>query len=175
MPRAKLGLLVAFDLIALSAGSASAQSVDNARCPFWFEFYDSTARAYGSNARDPRRDAPGPVMDAARQLRMAKCLTFSRAIAGMDAIPASAGEKARTPSGPAIRPTYLHAGIVTSSEDDARARAFFERQGLAARSVGAALLGRRIYVGPFATAGQLEAARTLAVQAGFAYPYPALI
>ena len=78
-----------------------------------------------------------------------------------------------TASGAAIAPIYLHVGIVTSSEDDARARAFFEGQGLRARSVGAPGLGRRVYVGPFASAGALEGGRALAFQAGFAYPYPA--
>ena len=51
--------------------------------------------------------------------------------------------------------------------------AFFAAQGVAARSVGAAGLGRRIYIGPFATQGALDGARDLALRAGFAAPYPA--
>ncbi len=172
MHRAKLGLYAAMAGLALSAMPAGAQSVDNPQCPVWFQLYENAVQLYGATGRG-NRQAPGPVADAARRLRMDNCLTFSRALAGMDAIPDGAGAKARTPAGPAIPPTYIHAGIVTSTEDDARARAFFARQGLPARSIGAAYLGRRIYVGPFNTAGQLEAARTLAVQAGFAYPYPA--
>ena len=172
MRRVKLGLYSAVAGLALSALPAAAQSVDNPQCPMWFSVYESAVQLYGPTGRGDRQ-APPPVADAARKLRMANCLTFSRAIAGMDAIPDSAGAKARTPSGAAIQPTYIHAGIVTSTEDDARSRAFFERMGLPARSVGAAYLGRRIYVGPFVTAGQLEAARTLAIQAGFAYPYAA--
>jgi hypothetical protein len=81
--------------------------------------------------------------------------------------------QARSVVGPAIAPISLHAGIVTNSADDAKALAFFQAQGLPARSVGAALLGRRIYVGPFTSEGELAAARALALQAGFAYPYPA--
>lgn len=174
MPAAKLRLMATLAALAISAGTAGAQSLDNPRCPMWFNLYDTTVQQFGNNTRG-NRQAPAPVMNAARQVRMGNCLTFARALAGLDAIPEAAGAKARTPSGPAIRPIYIHAGIVTSTEDDARARAFFERQGLGVRSVGAAYLGRRIYVGPFATAGQLEAARTLAIQAGFAYPYPAAI
>ena len=66
----------------------------------------------------------------------------------------------------------LHAGVVTNMEDDARARAFFAEHGVRARSIGSAPLGRRIYIGPFATQGALDSAVQLAVGAGFASPYP---
>ena len=52
-------------------------------------------------------------------------------------------------------------------------RSHFSRNGVAARSIGAAGLGRRIYLGPFGTQGALDGARDLAVRAGFASPYPA--
>ena len=58
-------------------------------------------------------------------------------------------------------------------QDDARARAFFASKGVTARSVGSAPLGRRIYIGPFVTQGALDQARALALDAGFASPYPA--
>jgi hypothetical protein len=57
--------------------------------------------------------------------------------------------------------------------DDGNALAFFEANGVPARSVGSSALGRRIYLGPFATQGALDGARELALRAGFAYPYPA--
>jgi len=56
---------------------------------------------------------------------------------------------------------------------DAPPVAFFQRQGVRVRSVGRAGLGRRIYIGPFATEGALESARQLAISAGFTSPYPA--
>jgi hypothetical protein len=77
-----------------------------------------------------------------------------------------------TDSGPAIPPTSIHAGVVTSTADEANALAFFNAHGARARSIGAAGLGRRIYLGPFATQGALDQARDLAVAAGFAAPYP---
>lgn len=157
----------------LSGGSAGAQELDNPRCAFLFQNYEAITQSFGANSRRRDASAPGPVMDAARMLRMGNCLTFSDALAGLDGIGPEAGAAARGNSGAAITPISLHVGIVTSSQDDAAARAFFERQGLKARSVGAAGLGRRIYVGPFSSAGALEAGRALALQAGFAYPYPA--
>jgi hypothetical protein len=76
-------------------------------------------------------------------------------------------------SGPAIRPIALHAGAVLSMEDDARVRSFFEARGVRARSVGDPMLGRRIYLGPFATRGGLDSAAALARSIGFIAPYPA--
>ena len=58
-------------------------------------------------------------------------------------------------------------------EDDAAARAFFAANGVPARSVGSSALGRRIYLGPFRTQGDLDGRRaTSRVRAGFAFPYP---
>lgn len=152
---------------------ATAQGVNNPRCLFLFRLYDTTAGAFGANAGRSRSSAPAPVLDAARMLRMGGCLTFTEALAGMEALPPEVGAAAREPGPALIAPTGLHAGIVTNGTDEARALAFFKDQGLRARSVGAPALGRRIYVGPFATAAELEGARMLALRAGFAYPYPA--
>jgi hypothetical protein len=85
----------------------------------------------------------------------------------------AAGGVPVTEAGPAIPPVSLHAGVVANMQDDARARAFFEGQGVPARSVGSAPLGRRIYLGPFATVGALDQTRDLALRAGFVAPYPA--
>jgi hypothetical protein len=101
-------------------------------------------------------------------LREADCLTLSAELAGMDA----AGGAPIADSGPAIAATSLHAGVVTSMADEANAIAFFAANGVAARSIGAAGLGRRIYLGPFQTQGALDGARDLALRAGFASPYP---
>ena len=68
---------------------------------------------------------------------------------GRPAPPVAAG-------GAAIAPVGLHAGVVTNMEDDAAARAFFAANGVPARSIGAPGLGRRIYLGPFATEGALD-------------------
>ena len=78
-----------------------------------------------------------------------------------------------SPPGAAIPPTTVHAGVVTNMGDDAAARAFFEAHGIRARSIGSGPLGRRIYIGPFATEGALADGMALARAAGFASPYPA--
>src|SRR5690606_41294332 len=106
---------------------------------------------------------PGLAVRQSR-LRASTCNAMAADVAGMEALPvAPVGD-----SGPVIVPTTLHAGVVTSDADDARARAFFEARGVRARSVGEAGLGRRVYIGPFATDGAIRDARALAVSAGFA-------
>lgn len=103
------------------------------------------------------------------RIRQAGCVSFSGSLQ-LD----PAGGQPVADSGPAlVPPMRVHAGAVTSMADDAAARAFFEAHGVAATSVGSPALGRRIYIGPFATRGALEDALTLARSAGFAYPYPA--
>jgi hypothetical protein len=102
-------------------------------------------------------------------LRQAGCITMNDALAGMESLPLVPV----TDSGPAIAPISLHAGVVTSDATDAQVRAFFEARGVRARSIGEAGMGRRIYLGPFATQGALEGARDLALAAGFVGPYTA--
>jgi hypothetical protein len=139
-------------------------------CAALFRQFDILEAMYPSNQRRyQNRVAPPPVEAQAQLVRNAGCITLTRDLDGMEA----AGGAPVTPSGPAIAPISLHAGVVTNMEDDARARAFFASQGVPARSIGSAPLGRRIYLGPFATQGALDAARDLALRAGFASPYAA--
>jgi hypothetical protein len=105
----------------------------------------------------------------AQRIRQAGCITLTRDIARMEAV----GGPPVADSGSAIAPVGLHAGVVTNMQDDGRARAFFAAHGVPARSVGSAPLGRRVYLGPFATRGALDQARDLALRAGFIAPYPA--
>lgn len=139
-------------------------------CIDLYQRFDVLERTFSSPPR--RRDqmiAHPVVMAQAGRIRRAGCLTFTREIAGMEAV---AGPGV-TDAGLLIRPVALHVGVVTNMEDDARARAFFEARGAAARSVGSAALGRRVYLGPFRTQGGLDTARDLALRAGFSAPYPA--
>ncbi len=158
-------------VLGLMPSVASAQQLDNPRCPFLFNQYEVATRVFGENSYRRDQMLPSGVMNAARSLRMGNCLTFTDAMTGMDKVSGRAGGPAG--SGAPIAPVYLHAGIVTSMADDAKAREFFEAHGFQARSVGAVLLGRRIYVGPINTTGGFEEARNLALAAGFAYPYAA--
>ncbi|MFO1140989.1 MAG: hypothetical protein U1E59_01150 [Amaricoccus sp.] len=135
-----------------------------------FQQFDTLQWLYPNNkSRYQNRVAQPPVATQAQLVRNAGCITTSAELAGMAQV--EPGTIAN--SGAAIAPTSLHAGVVTSMEDDARARAFFAAHGIQARSIGSAPLGRRIYIGPFATQGALDRARDLAVRAGFASPYPA--
>ena len=170
MPVRRLALAALLLAPALPAG---AQDGANPDCPARFQLYETATRVAGAPDNERFRTVSPQVQTAARWLRMGNCLTFTDQLGAMAALGPEAGTAARKPSGPTMAPTWLHVGIVTSSADEARAIAFFEAQGLRARSLGAALLGRRIYVGPFTTAGALEGGRALARAAGFAYPYPA--
>ena len=179
-PGARLGRAGLFATLALSGAlcgllapaGARAQDPFNPRCPGLFEIYEAASRMTGAMGNQPRMTTSSQVREAARLLRMGDCLTFTDQLAPMATLGAEAGARARVNSGPSIPPTSVHIGIVTSMADEARVIDFFAARGLRARGLGAPYLGRRIYVGPFATAGALEGAMTLARDAGFAYPYP---
>ena len=90
-------------------------------------------------------------------------------LAGMEEIPV----QPIADDGTVINPIAVHAGVVTSTADEVRAITFFQARGVQVRTVGAAGLGRRIYLGPFATAGAQNGAMDAARSAGFAHPYTA--
>ena len=73
----------------------------------------------------------------AQRLRNAGCITMTADLAGMERY---AGPPVRD-GGARIPGTSLHVGVVTSMEDDARARAFFESKGVPVRTIGSAALG----------------------------------
>jgi hypothetical protein len=139
-----------------------------------FQEFDILQQMYPNNQRRYENRVAHPLVEAqAQRVRQAGCITMTRDLAGMETTgPAPATPPAMSP-GAAIAPISLHAGVVTNMADDARARAFFESHGIPARSVGSAPLGRRVYLGPFATQRALDAARDLALRAGFVAPYPA--
>ena len=169
--RLPLALAAALGLAACVQGQASGPSrASGNACVALYQEFDVLQRMYPNNQRRYENRVAAPLVEAqAQRVRQAGCITLSRDIAGMEATEGGPV----TDSGPAIAPISLHAGVVTNMGDDARARAFFEGRGVAARSVGSAPLGRRIYLGPFATQGALDQARDLALRAGFVAPYPA--
>jgi hypothetical protein len=153
-----------------TASTARPPASERDTCVARFKYYDLMEDLYpNTRSRHQNRVAAPPVEAAAQRLREAGCITFSDEIAGMAMVvppPAS-------PPGAAIPPTSVHAGVVTNMADDAASRAFFESHGIRARGIGSAPLGRRIYIGPFATQGALDDAMALALAAGFESPYPA--
>jgi hypothetical protein len=140
------------------------------QCVALFRQFDVLENLYPDNQRRFQdRVASPPVAAQAQWLRNAGCITMNADLAGMDEY---AGPLVAD-GGAAIPPTSLHAGVVTSMEDDARARAFFSGKGVPVRTIGSAPLGRRVYIGPFGTEGAVNGARELALGAGFAFPYVA--
>lgn len=117
-----------------------------------------------------RRDnysVPPELVVPARRLRSGGCITLTADLTALDApAPTTFAE-----SGPQIPATSLHAGVVTNMNDDARVRAWFGAAGVPVRTIGSSALGRRVYLGPFATRGGLESATELARSAGFPAPY----
>jgi hypothetical protein len=101
-------------------------------------------------------------------LSNAGCFSYTDELTGLDSTGGTVSD-----SGQAIRAISVHAGVVTNMDDEARAIAFFEARGVRVRTIGNAALGRRIYLGPFATQGALDDAIALSRQAGFVAPYPA--
>lgn len=163
-------------LAALAAcGVVPEQSRDPSRCVRLFAQFDS----YESLAR-PDRDRRGGLVGIdhhvdvlTNALRQNGCLTMSRDLADLDALTAERAGFRPLDSGTAIRPVAVHVGVVTSMEDDARVRAFFEALGYRATSIGSSRLGRRVYVGPVASEGALAELVEIARAAGFVAPYPA--
>ena len=138
-----------------------------AECVALFRHFDYLERTLSIPWRERWTVAP-EFMRSADRLRQADCFTLTTDLS-LDA-PAP-DRPAAMPT--AIQPIALHAGVVTNMADDAAARARFEAGGVRARSVGHPALGRRIYLGPFASEEALVHARDLAISAGFDYPYPA--
>jgi hypothetical protein len=170
-------LLLVAGLALLAAGPAGAAAPDPATCLGWFEAYDTAAWLYPNN-RFRNGDDGGPMQPAAlnrpmQQLRINGCLTSSADLDGMPALLARLAPHTVRDSGPAIRATALHVGIVTGISDEARATQFFRGLGYRSRGVGALGLGRRIYIGPFTSQGALDEAARIAREAGFISPFAA--
>ncbi len=143
---------------------------DAAACAALFRQYDVTSQFERTDADDSR---PGDLRSdsglrrLAQELTRRDCLTRPDDLAGLEAAPARAVVES---GAPLPRPLVVHAGAVTGGSD--AAVAFFTERGLQATSIGAPLLGRRVYVGPATTQGGLLDLILLATEAGFVAPYP---
>jgi hypothetical protein len=111
-------------------------------------------------------ESPALQRQGIRLIR-ADCITRMRHLDAMGPPPAPVAE-----SGAAIRPISVHAGAVAGIIEEMRVREHFRQLGVRVRSVGHVSLGRRIYLGPFATEGGVRSAQAAAVAAGFQAPYP---
>ena len=77
------------------------------------------------------------------------------------------------PLGAAYGIDPVHLGIVTGISDEAFVTRYFRGLGYRSRGIGAEGLGRRIYIGPFASQGAVDQALRVAREAGFIAPYVA--
>lgn len=147
-------------------------------CRVLFRNYDQAIQAFG-NSDYSRGDSqswkvPTAVDRAGQRLRAQGCLTSADDLAATFLMSSQelraslVGE-----SGAPIEPISLHAGIVQGITSEVVVRQFFGGLGVRVRSQGAPGLGRRIYLGPFATEGGYAEATELALKAGFVAPYPA--
>ncbi len=143
---------------------------DPNQCVSLFRNYDlvEDTMSTPSGYRDQLTVQPALMVEVNR-LRQAGCLTNADDLAGAASLPVSEPVAGATP----ISPISVHAGVVTDMAIDEQAKQFFTDRGMRARSVGAAGLGRRIYLGPFDTREALDQALSLAREAGFVAPYPA--
>lgn len=152
------------------APDPEASRATSAECVELYEYYDLLAsRVSTLNGRRDNWIAPIELMRQGQFIRDAGCITMTRDLAGMEALPPTPVAGGGAPIDGRL---YLHAGVVTNMADDARSTAFFAAHGAPSRSLGAAPLGRRIYVGPIKSQDELDGARDLAVRAGFRAPYP---
>jgi len=172
-------------LLALALGSlagCTAEQIARAGaepdCLTLFRNYDQAVQAFGNDDRDWGGDGlgwkvPTAVDRAGQRLRMNGCLTSNADLGASYLLVDDLRGTRIVESGAPVQPIYLHVGIVEGITGEVQARQFFGSLGLRVRSQGAPGLGRRIYVGPFATEGGLAEATAIAIRAGFVAPYPA--
>lgn len=157
-----------------SCATVRQEQRDPGRCVVLFEQYDVLERTYPNEIYSGRsgRRIINPVLG--RQIALIRggdCLTLTADLAGMETY-ADTAEPFRTDAqSPAIARTYVHAGVVTSISDEARVLAAFGGLGYRVRTIGAEQLGRRVYLGPFDRAADVERALADARGSGFASAY----
>ncbi|MBP7000472.1 hypothetical protein [Amaricoccus sp.] len=162
-------------LAALAAGAAAAASpgVDQT-CVNRFRAYDTATTTF-SNTDWGRYGSIAPAISRAIQrLRAGNCITNWDDVALMPTVERELRGKLKGEHGAPIRPIAVMVGIVGGFSEELQARQFFSALGYRVRSQGAPYLGRRIFIGPFATEGGLAEALAVAVEAGFVGPYPKL-
>jgi len=171
LPRHLGAAAIALTLAACAGGTPAPGPArgDSASCVDAFRWYDTVKASMSTpGGRADRMAIPPALQVPVASIQSRGCLTFSDDLAPM----AVAERPPISDSGPAIPPTFIHAGVVTNMADEANVVAFFSAHAALPRTLGAAGLGRRVYLGPFATQGALDRARDLAVAAGFSAPYP---
>lgn len=177
MRSAAMLIALAFGTLAGCTAEQVAQAGAEPSCLVLFRNYDQAVQIYGNTTNNRRAETvwrvPPAVSRTGQRLREGGCLTSDQDLAATYLLSDDVRGTRIVESGAPIEPIYLQAGIVEGITSEVQARQFFGGLGVRVRSQGAPGLGRRIFVGPFATEGGLAAATDLALQAGFVAPYPA--
>lgn len=156
-------------LATLNAGAASAA---NESCVRQFQQYDWAVKAFDNTGWSNNPIVAPAISRSIQRLRAENCLTSWDEIAFAQQLGDELRGTLQGEHGAPIRPTVLQAGVVLGISSEVQARQFFASLGYRVRSQGAPYMGRRIYIGPFTTAGGLAEAYAVAERAGFVAPYP---
>jgi hypothetical protein len=172
-------LALALAACAPGQGPGGAPGASRAADPGWceavFRDYDrlyrlSPSGAYSIGADDRPILRPGFSRLNQRALQ-GGCITFPSALGNLDALRAAALRDRPADVSPAVEPVLVHAGVVTSFVDEVSVLQFYRALGYNARTLGMDGLGRRVFVGPLGTEGQVAEVIGLSRRAGFVAPY----
>ena len=163
-------------LLALAAcqdvpGRDPAMADRAATCERRLQDYDRAQLFFSSTQWDRNQTLSMQVQRAAQAARQAGCVTGTEITDQLAGLLPEAKAWPRGERGAPIERTWVQAGVVGGITAEVQARQFFSGLGFNVRSRGAPGLGRRIFIGPFATEGGLEDAMRLARDAGFIAPY----
>lgn len=168
---------MAAPVLALLAGCQDVPGRDpiladpTATCERRLQEYDRAALFF-SNGWAREQTLSTQVQRTAQAARAAGCVT------GVGITDRLAGQLPRVRGtlqgerGAPIPPTWVQAGIVGGISAEVQAREFFSGLGYPVRSRGDPGLGRRIFIGPFATEGGLAEAIEVSRRVGFIAPFP---
>lgn len=176
MMRSTLAALAAVALGLAACAPVQAPAPDPGRCEFTFRQLDRELRFSPSgqySVVDDRLVLRPQFSRLSVQALQAGCLTFTDDIADLDGLRQQALAGRPLDVSAAIDPVPVHVGVVQSLVDEVLVLSFYRALGYRARSFGVDGFGRRVYVGPLGTEGQVEEVIDLARRAGFVAPYVA--
>lgn len=150
----------------------AASADQGAVCERRLRDYDRAALFFSNGGWSRDQFLSREVQSAAQSARQAGCVTGTDITDRLAQELPAARATPRGEHGAPIRPTWLQVGVVGGITAEVQSREFFSGLGFTVRSRGAPGLGRRIFIGPFATEGGLNDAVALATRVGFVAPYP---
>lgn len=169
-----LAVMLAAGLLAACTSIGAPEPRDADECLRLFDRYDRVERRHpggGTIMSENHRAPPADLSRAAQRLVLAGCQTRGRDLDGMETHAATLTDFRITDGPTTIRPVPVHLGVLTSIADEVRVTVVFRGLGYNSRGIGAAELGRRIYIGPFTSQEAVDQAIGVAQEMGFIAPY----